>query len=374
MGKITVTEADVRAALESRGKPGSRTDIMLSILSLKRLPQPMPEAGGSDAAAIKAAFSQPSLTQALEGLKGAGEIVEKFGEQLDAEGIGFYGMTPRGRYWALVPKEEPVATPVTDKPLAPEREAHIKKTANEQATVPATFVGELLWEIERLRAGQERLQELMRAEQHWDDRWLSSEALLTQDQIRKCFGWHPEPPEGARPFCACGHTPGATTTAPATPARAPAPRAPPTPQGGMMSVRRQADDVIMSGIGVVRRSQTDLLGHTVAQRITARVGLIWPDAVALLIRPNPGSFRNEIQVVLGEGGAVLEENRFYPRGMLLQGRGRSEHALDLTEDVHLLTALYPYGREGLIERHHPREEDGSPGNAEYTITLPKEDW
>ncbi|PPS89421.1 hypothetical protein [Streptomyces sp. MH60] len=40
---------------------------------------------------------------------------------------------------------------VADTSLSPEREAYIKQTANENATVPATFVSELLWEIERLR-------------------------------------------------------------------------------------------------------------------------------------------------------------------------------------------------------------------------------
>jgi len=66
--------------------------------------------------------------------------------------------------------------------------------------------GELLRELDRLRAGQQRLQDRMREGQTWDDRWLSSEALLTQEEIRECFSWKLEPPKGARPFCTCKHT------------------------------------------------------------------------------------------------------------------------------------------------------------------------
>lgn len=94
----------------------------------------------------------------------------------------------------------------TDEPLSPEREAYIREFADASTSTQGQHIGELLWEIERLRAGQQRLLEKMREGQTWDDRWLSSEALLTQEEIRECFGWKPEPPAGARPFCTCKHT------------------------------------------------------------------------------------------------------------------------------------------------------------------------
>lgn len=94
---------------------------------------------------------------------------------------------------------------VDDRPLTEEREQEILAIAD-QGYIPTSQALELLWEIERLRRGQNRLLELMKAGQTWDDRWLSSEALLTQREIRDCFGWKAEPPAGARPSCTCKHT------------------------------------------------------------------------------------------------------------------------------------------------------------------------
>lgn len=136
----------------------------------------------------------------------------------------------------------------------------------------------------------------------------------------------------------------------------------------MTAVRKQIDTGTLVGMDIAVRNAADNLIQIVAQRITARIGLIWPQAAALRISPNPGTGRNEIIAVLDQDGEIVDQYNGNPWGTtLLQGIDRSKHALYLTEDVHLLTALCPYGHEGLIEPNGRK-----PGR--YIITLAKESW